>query len=638
MLRRRLHLGAIAAFCVLALPPLAAAAPSKAEREAAQTVLVRFAPSVSPERRAALLARAGVRPVRTIGKIGFVVGRVGPSKRAGALAYLRRSGATRVAESGHVFRALDTIPTDPGYTTTDPSYAPNPWSWEQLRLPRAWDFTTGSSSVTIAIIDTGVAPTQLDLAGRLVPGIDEVNNDPNPDDDHGHGTEVATTAAGGMNNGQSVGACPGCSIMPVKVLDSSGYGTDANIANGIIWATDNGADIINLSLGGSYNDGALAAAIAYAISNNVLVVSAAGNSASSQPSYPGAYSGVISVGASDVRRNLLSFSQFGPWVDVAAPGCVNAGDRTNAVAVNVCGTSFASPLVAGIAGLLLSANPGMTAAQLKSAIETKAMTTGADVRNGIVDAANLFGAPAAPAYFVPGFLLGAAQSGQTLTAVVPQWLGSAPLTTTHRWYRCDSAGANCVAQATGTTYTLTDSDIGSKIKFEDTATNPAGSFVQTAPLSEVVVSAFAPAPPIMLPPASVPGQPPLLPGSGAGAPTTLPTTIVVAPSLPPQPPSIVGTPVVGGRLSANPGAADNGLNTRLGYTWQVLRGSTWRAQPGATDQDFDVPKSFGGLKVRVVVTTRDSSGAVQKTSTSSAVTIKAPQAAKNLKLRLKLKR
>jgi thermitase len=634
MLRRRLHLGALAAFCALALPPLAPAAPSRAEHEAAQTLIVRFAPSVPPARRAALLAHAGARPVRTLGKIGFVVARVAPSKRDAALAYLRRSGATSVAQGSHVFHALDTIPTDPGYATTDPFYSPDPWPWEQLRLPRAWDFTTGNAGVTIAVVDTGVAPVQSDLAGRLLPGVDEVNGDPLPDDDNGHGTEVATTAAGAMNNGQAVGACPGCSILPVKVLDATGAGTDADIANGIVWATDNGADIINLSLGGSYNDSAVAAAVAYAVSNNVLVVAAAGNSASSQPSYPGAYPGVISVGATGLDRSLMSFSQFGQWVDVAAPGCVNAGNMTNALALDVCGTSFASPLVAGIAGLVLSANPGTTAAQLKSQIETTAMTTGADVRNGVVDAANLFGAPAAPVYFTPGYLVGAAQSGQTLTAVVPQWLGSAPLTTAHQWYRCDASGGSCVATgATGTSYALTDSDIGSKLKFEDTATNPAGAVVQTAPLSEVVVSAFDPAPEPMQPPASVPGKPPLLPGSGSGKPTTSPGKIIVAPSLPPQPPSIVGSALPGGRLSADPGSADDALGVQVAFTWQVLRNGAWRAQPGANDQDFDVPKSFGGLKVRVLVTTLTSTGGAQKAAASDPVTIKAPKATRKLKLK-----
>src|SRR5581483_9033472 len=131
--------------------------------------------------------------------------------RAGALATLRRSGAIRAAQAARVVHALDTIPTDPGYVTTDPSSSPGPWPWQAVRLPRAWDVTTGDASVKIAVIDTGVAPGQADLAGRILAGTDIVNGDASPDDDQGHGTEVATTAAGAMNNGQAVGACPGCS-------------------------------------------------------------------------------------------------------------------------------------------------------------------------------------------------------------------------------------------------------------------------------------------------------------------------------------------------------------------------------------------------------------------------------------------
>jgi subtilisin family serine protease len=390
MLPRRGYLGAATALCLLALPPFAAAAPSRAGREAARTILVRFAPSVSSARRSAFLSRAGARPVRTLGRIGYVEARVAPARRAAALVTLRRSGATETLQRAHVLRALDTVPVDPGY-------APDPWPWQALRLPRAWDVTTGSASVRIAIVDTGVASGQADLAGRILPGVDLVGGDESPDDDNGHGTEVATTAAGSMNGGQSVGACPACSIVPVKVLDASGSGTDANVAAGILWAIAHGAQIVNLSLGGGSSDPVLAAAVAAAVSQGVLVVAAAGNGASSEPSYPAAYDGVVGVGASDRDGRLFGFSQFGPLVDVAAPGCVTAGDMTNGIAVGLCGTSFSAPLVAGTAGLALAQNPSLTAAQVKALLETTATATGADVRAGVVDAAGVLGVSTAPA-------------------------------------------------------------------------------------------------------------------------------------------------------------------------------------------------------------------------------------------------
>jgi subtilisin family serine protease len=635
MLRRYLHLGAVMAFCALALAPLATAAPSRAERAAARTIAISFKPSVSKQLRAQLLVRAGATPVRRIGSLGFVIARVAPSHRAAAIALLCGSGAARVVQAAHVFRT-SVVPVIPN----DPAYLPYKWPYTQLGLPSAWASTQGAGSVVIAVIDTGVFSGSGDLSGRIVAGYNALNPVALPDDDNGHGTLVATTAAGALNNlFGGTGACPLCSVMPVKVMNSSGQGTDADIATGVTWAANNGANIINLSLGGGFNDPLLASAIAYAQSRNVLVVAAAGNNGASDPEYPGAYNGVLSVGASDSTGNLMGFSQFGPWVDVAAPGCVEAADLTDSPAV-ACGTSFASPLTAGVAGLLLASNPALTQAQLKAQIESTAMVTGADVRNGVVDAANIFGVPTAPSRIGLPFLAGIAQSGQTMTASVARWTGSSPLVTTHTWYRClpDGSGCAVLPGTNGTTYVLTDADIGSRIEFVDGAANGGGAKIQAAPLSEVVVSAFAPAPSPTQPPASVPGVPPV--DGGTATPTTpLPSSIVVAPSLPPQPPSIVGSPLPGARLSANPGSLDGKLGVTVGYAWQVLRGGTWRAVPRANDQDFDVPKSLAGLKVRVLVTTRNGSGAVQRQSASGPVTVKAPKILKlKLTLKLKLKR
>jgi subtilisin family serine protease len=368
----------------------------------------------------------------------------------------------------------------------------------------------------------------------------------------------------------------------------------------------------------------------------VLVVAAAGNNASSQPEYPGAFAGVVSVGASDQNGLLMGFSQFGPWVDVAASGCVNAATKDETVDY-VCGTSFASPLVAGTAGLVRSLHPTWTADDVRTRLESRAMVTGADVRNGVLDAANVFGWVTPPYTVFPPFLTGVAQSGQTLVATLPHWLGSSPLTTAHQWYRCPAGGGACsaMAGATGTTYVLSDADIGWRITFEDSGTNSVATTPSDAPPSEVVVSAFAPPPAPTQPPASVPGTPPPATNTGTTTPTTLPPTLVVAPSLPPQSPSIVGIPAPGERLSADPGSLDDTLGVKVGFVWQVLRSGTWRAVPRANDQDFDVPASFAGLKVRVLVTTRNDAGAVLQQSASDAVTIKAPKTVKKLKLKLK---
>jgi subtilisin family serine protease len=396
MLRRCLHLGAVAAFFALASAPLAAAAPSQAERAAARTIAVRFERSVSAERRAELLARAGATPLRRLALPGYVVARVAPERRAGAIALLRGSGATRVVQASHVFRtsAAPVLPNDPAYPLSA-------WPYTQLGLPDAWASTQGARSVVIAVIDTGVFPGSSDLSGRLVPGYNALAPGTPPDDDNGHGTLVATTAAGALNNlFGGAGACPLCSVMPVKAMNDDGRGTDVDIAAGVTWAADNGADIINLSLGGAFDDPVLGSAIAYAQSRNVLVVAAAGNDGGTDPEYPAAYDGVLSVGASDSSGKLMGFSQHGAWVDVAAPGCVEAADLTDSLAY-ACGTSFATPLTAGVAGLLLASNPALTRAELEARIEGSAIATGADVRSGVVAAAGLFDAPTPPVASAP---------------------------------------------------------------------------------------------------------------------------------------------------------------------------------------------------------------------------------------------
>jgi len=371
----------------LAAPGFATAAPVTAARRAAERIVIRFQPGISPARRSAVLARVGARPVRVLRGLGLTVARVPASRRGEAVALLRSSGATRFVSPERAY-SIARGPTDPEYATTL-------WPFTQLGLPAAWDATTGSSSVVIAVLDTGVAPGALDLTGRLVAGYDIVAGNTDTSDDHGHGTEVASTLAGGIDNGfASVGACPFCRIMPVKVLDASGGGTTADIAAGITWATDHGARIINMSLGGPTDDPALDTAVAYAIAHDVLVVAAAGNNGTTAPEYPAAIPGVVSVAATDASGALQGFSQHGSWVDVAAPGCVTTATMTNAVA-SVCGTSFAAPLVAGVAGLALSRSPSLSEAQLRSALETDASGRGTiDVANGIVDASSVVAAPA----------------------------------------------------------------------------------------------------------------------------------------------------------------------------------------------------------------------------------------------------
>ncbi|TLM78035.1 MAG: hypothetical protein FDZ70_04680, partial [Actinobacteria bacterium] len=266
-------------------------------------------------------------------------------------------------------------------TPTDPHYA-DQWGLPRIGAPAAWDVTLGGAGVKIAIVDTGVDLEHPEFAGRIdtVNDYDFVNRDWNADDDEGHGTHVAGIAAGGINNGvEGCGVAPACTILPVKVLDKSGSGSNAGVADGIEWAADHGADVINLSLGSRYYSQAIADAVAYAQSQprDVLVVAAAGNDGSTV-SYPGKLAGVVTVSAANSSDGLASFSNRGPEVDLAAPGVdVYSTLPWPTQGQYWDGTSMASPFVAGAAALVRSEMPALTADQVAQVLYGAADDIGA---------------------------------------------------------------------------------------------------------------------------------------------------------------------------------------------------------------------------------------------------------------------
>jgi subtilisin family serine protease len=303
---------------------------------------------------------------------------VDPSHQAAALRALRSSALVRSASRELLSEAFDTIPDD------------RDWPYQQgLRVagfPQAWDLTRGSSRIVVAVVDTGVDPTQPDLQGALVPGFDFVHMRAAANDDQGHGTAVAGVIAARGNNGEGgAGVCWRCSIMPVKVLDSTGTGDDTVIAAGIVWAVDHGAQVINLSLGGPGVSEDLTAAIGYAVAKGVLLVAAAGNDGDTSTFFPAADPRVLSVAATTAADQRYAWSNFGTWVDVAAPGCNVAPLLTGGYG-NFCGTSSASPLVSGLLALELSAHPTLTSAQAAQALEGAAVPLPGVVRFGRIDA------------------------------------------------------------------------------------------------------------------------------------------------------------------------------------------------------------------------------------------------------------
>jgi subtilisin family serine protease len=341
-------------------------------------ILVRLRKGTAPRAAAAAFKRAGVTVERRLRKIGFYLVRAPEGQREKALTSLRGERAVKQAEREVLVDALDTQPHDPSWA--------DQWGLQRARFPRAWDATRGSSRIVVAVLDTGVTASHPDLKGAVGPGFAFVNLDSDPSDDGGHGTAVAGIIAARGDNGIGLaGACWTCTIMPVKVLDAEGRGDTTRVAAGIIWAADHGADVINLSLGAPGTTDALSAAVRYAIAKNVVVVAAAGNSGSAIPFHPAAEASVLGVAATNEQDRLYTWSNRGPWVEVAAPGC-NVAPWTGGAYISLCGTSAAAPLVSGLAALVVAAQPRPSVSVAIEALQKAVVPISADVRNGRIDA------------------------------------------------------------------------------------------------------------------------------------------------------------------------------------------------------------------------------------------------------------
>lgn len=261
------------------------------------------------------------------------------------------------------------------------------WHLTRIEAPGAWDTTHGSRDVIIAIVDTGANYGHPDLRDKLIQGYDFVNNDADARDDHGHGTHVSGIAAAVTNNGQGIaGVCWDCTLMPVKALSNTGSGSHWAIANAVTWAADNGARVINMSLGGPYHSNTLQNAMNYAWNRGAMLIAAAGNNSTSVIQYPAGYSTVMAVAATDQGDNRASFSNYGSWISVAAPGVSILSTVGSNLYSAWSGTSMASPVVAGLAGLVVSQNPSRTPEQVRTLIEQNSDPVSGQLGSGRVNA------------------------------------------------------------------------------------------------------------------------------------------------------------------------------------------------------------------------------------------------------------
>ena len=375
----------------------------------------------------------------------------------------------------------------PAHAAADPLLAQQ-WGLFAIGADHVWTTTTGQG-VIVAVVDSGSGPHP-DLAENLLPGrsiIGTVESQDGKDiDASGHGTHVAGIIAAVANNGiGGSGVAPNAKILPIQVLDQAGQGDARDVAAGVRFAADNGARVINLSLGGATESSSLTQAITYANDKGVLVVAAAGNGgAADKPKWPASLDLTLAVTAVDQANNATSFDQRGDYIDLSAPGA-NIVSTAKGDYVTLSGTSMAAGFVAGAAALLFAAEPRVTNAQVRDILLRTAtdigepgrdVTFGAGLINMVAALAELqrmYPPIAAPQLAAVGHV------GETLVAnleLISDVIGV-------KWFRCDSVGpaaieipADClpIAKATKRQYITTQADARHTIRVGITYTR-AGS-------------------------------------------------------------------------------------------------------------------------------------------------------------------
>lgn len=596
---------AIAAFM---LGPSVAGADSGTVR-----LLVKFKSTASQQERSSLLRSVHGTQDGILRDLGIKLVTVPAASGKAALSAMSHSSLVAFAEPDSTLKPQDNLPGDPSFPTTF-SLAGGAWGWPMTHTTQAWDVTRGDPNVVIAILDTGIKTAGLsDFDGQISSTYNAMNGTTDVTTNAGnHGTYVAGIAGLAMDNAAGgAGFCPECRLMIVQVGTDSGASL-STIANGLTYAADHGAKVANMSWAGTSDSATLRSATTYAHQHGVVMTAAAGNSNCNCVTYPADDPYVVGVAGVDNAGNKAGDSNYGSWVAVAAP----EGDMTAWPSINgspgyapVGGTSSAAPAVAGIAGLLFSANPALTNTQVEQALETTAVPVGFSLAYGRVDtlaALRSLGfddpqAPSvpvnasAPRLFVEtngnyGYqpLTAAPQVGQVLLRGQGSWTGSAPLSISAvQWQRCNSSGSECSTVQSGATYTVQAADTGSSLRVVVTVTNGLGSTAVASPASAPVGG------------------------------TTLPP---LNPPVNSTPPSISGTPQAGQTLAASTGSW-SGNPTGYAYRWEDCdtSGGSCTAIGGASSSSYTAQSTDVGYTIRVAVTASNGVGAATASSTATGV-------------------
>jgi subtilisin family serine protease len=277
---------------------------------------------------------------------------------------LARSGQFGYVERDY-YAHTAAVPNDPSYGSQ--------WHLPRIQTPQAWNVTTGTASIVVAVVDTGVYAVHPDLASKITPGWNFVASNADTTDVLGHGTAVAGVVAAASNNSIGVtGVSWASRIMPLVVVDEYDRAAYSHIAAAIQYAADHGARVINVSIGGSSPSATLQNAVDYAWNKGSMVFASAMNEAVSSPYYPAACNRAIAVSATDSGDRLASFSNYGNWITLAAPGSAILSTVNGGGYGYWFGTSFASPIAAGVAALCLAVNPTLTNPEVVSMLQQSA--------------------------------------------------------------------------------------------------------------------------------------------------------------------------------------------------------------------------------------------------------------------------